>query len=92
MSPHTRTPEILIVRHELDMFPPVGTRFSVVINNQTYYTKIIARRCFCAGPDSPHEHYYLDLTEIGKLLDWGTFTKIRIRRYGPTRYALSTRK
>ena len=89
---HTREPEVIIIRRELGMFPPVGVKFTIVVADNNYKSRIIARSCLCAGPDSPHEHYYLDLTEIGSLLDWGSFSRIRIRKLSTGRYSLTTLK
>jgi len=92
VSAHTREPEILVVRNKLEMFPAKGTDFTVIVGDHNCTSRIVARRCLCAGPDSPHEHYYIDLTELNKLLDWGTFSRIRIRKLSANRYALTTIK
>jgi hypothetical protein len=89
---HAREPEVIVIRERLHMFPPVGEEFTVLAGDRNCTSKIVARSCQCAGPDSPHEHYYLDLTEVGKVLDWGTFSRVRIRRLSANRFSLVTRK
>jgi hypothetical protein len=92
VAAHSKEPEILVVRNRLKMFPPVGASFTISVGTRSCNTRVIARRCFCAGPDAPHEHYYIDLSELGKLLDWGTFSRVRIRLLTSGRYSLATLK
>ena len=89
---HAREPEIIIIRQQLGMFPPVGVKFTVMVGTENVKSRVFARKCLCAGPDSPHEHYYLDLTEISRHLKWGDFSRIRIRRLSTGRYSITTRK
>lgn len=90
VSAHAREPEIIIIRQKLAMFPPVGVEFTLITSSGSFHSRVIARRCLCAGPDSPHEHYYLDLSEISRHIRWGEFSRIRIRRLSDGRYSLST--
>jgi hypothetical protein len=89
---HAREPEIIIIRQQLGMFPPVGVEFTIVVGNEDVTSRIIARSCLCAGPDAPHKHYYLDLTQVSKFLKWGNFSRIRIRKLSDGRYSITTRK
>jgi hypothetical protein len=56
----------LILKNKLDLFPKVGSTFSLSSGHMKQQAKIESYRCECQGPDKPHEHYFVRWTGLAK--------------------------
>jgi hypothetical protein len=56
----------LILKDRLDLFPKVGSSFSLSNGHSRRQAKIESYRCECMGPERPHEHYYVRWAGLAK--------------------------
>lgn len=64
---------LLIQKRDLDFFPKVGKPFTLKVGKKSFETYVEATECWCQGPQKPHSHYRLNLSELRDdiNLQWG---------------------
>ncbi|NUN69514.1 MAG: hypothetical protein HUU02_07355 [Bacteroidetes bacterium] len=56
----------LILKNTLDMFPAVGSTFTLSKGHSRRQARIESYRCECMGPEKPHEHYFVRWAGLAK--------------------------
>jgi hypothetical protein len=50
---------ILILKNKLSLFPELGEKFDLEVDNSNHKVEVESYPCTCRGPDRPHEHYFI---------------------------------
>ena len=51
---------IFILKNKLTFFPSLGSEFILAENNSSREVKVESYPCTCQGPETPHEHYFIN--------------------------------